>query len=167
MCMAAQDSVPYPVVGFVSPWLKYGEAFWYFTIPKLLNSKERKEYSLFLGERTGKTTMSRLFFVIVGCLEIGIERCSKRLCEGQWYSWKSLFEKPLEAVFKENSWSFDLRHSGLLSIDSVPSLFLGCYYRWWQNQCVSRSVKIFIDYRDFPLVPLPVSSGLSLSIVGR
>jgi len=111
--------------------------------------------------------MSRLIFVIVGYLEIGIERCWKRLFEGQWYSWKSLFEKPLEAVFKENSWSFDLRHSGLLSIDSVPSLFLGCDYRCWQTQCVSRSVKIFIDCRDFPLVPLPVSSGLSLPLVGK
>ena len=105
--------------------------------------------------------MSRLFFVIVGYLEIGIERCWKRLCEGQWYSWKSLFEKPLEALFKENSWSFDLRHSGLLCIDPVPSLFLECYYL--QTKCVSRSVKILIDYRDFPLAPLPVSSSLSLS----
>jgi uncharacterized membrane protein len=73
--------------------------------------------------------MARLFFVIVGCLEIGIERCWKRLCEGQWYSWKSLFEMPLEALFKENSWSFDLRHSGLFCIDPEPSHFLGCYYR--------------------------------------
>jgi len=72
--------------------------------------------------------MTRLFFVIVGCLEIGIERCSKRLCEGQWYSWKS-FEMPLEVLFKENSWSFDLRHSGLFRIDPEPSLFLGCYNR--------------------------------------
>jgi hypothetical protein len=100
--------------------------------------------------------MSRLFFVIVGCLGIGIERCWKRLFEDQWYSWKSLFVKPLDALFKENSWSFDLRHSGLLCIDPVPSLFLGFYYRWWQTKCVSRRVKIFIDYRDFPLVPLPV-----------
>ena len=107
--------------------------------------------------------MSKLFFVIVGCLEFGIERCSKKLCEGQWYSWKSLFEKPLEALFKENKRSFDLRHSGLLYIDPVPSLFLGCYYRWLQTTCVSRSVKILIDYRGFPLAPLPVSSGLSLS----
>jgi hypothetical protein len=107
--------------------------------------------------------MTRLFFVIVGCLEIGIERCWKRLCEGQWYSWKSLFEKPLEALYKENSRFFDLRHSDLLCIDPVPSLFLGCYYRWLQTKCVSRSVKILINYRDFPLAPLPVSSGLSLS----
>jgi hypothetical protein len=107
--------------------------------------------------------MTRLFFVIAGCLEIGIERCWKRLCQGQWYSWKSLLEKPLEALFKENSWSFDLKHSGLLCIDSGPSLFLGCYYWLLQTKCVSRSGKILIDYRNFPLVPLPVFSGLSLS----
>jgi hypothetical protein len=111
--------------------------------------------------------MSRLFFFIVGCLKIGIERSWKRLCEGQWYSWKSLFEKPLEALFNETSWSFDLRHSGFLCIDPVLSLFLGCYYRWWRTKCISRSDKIFIDFRDFQLVPLPVSSGLSLSLTGR
>ena len=83
--------------------------------------------------------MARLFFAIVGCLEIRIERRWKRLCEGQWYSWKSLFEKPLEALFKENRWSFGLRHSGLLCIDPVPSLFLGFYYRWLKIKCVSRS----------------------------
>jgi hypothetical protein len=108
--------------------------------------------------------MIRLLFVIVGCLEIGIEPCWKRLCEGQWYSWKSLFEKPLEALFKENRWSFNLRHSGVLCIDPEPSLLLGCYYRWLQTTCVSRIVKILIGYRDFPLVPLPVSSSLSLSL---
>ena len=73
--------------------------------------------------------MARLFFVIVGCLEIGIERCWKRLCEGQGYSWESLIEMPLGALFKENSWSFDLGHSGLFRIDPEPSLLLGCYYR--------------------------------------
>ena len=111
--------------------------------------------------------MSRLSFVIVGCLEIGIERSWKRLCDGQWYSWKSLFEKPLEVLFKENNWSFDLRHSSVLCIDPLPSLFLECNDRWWQTQCISRSVKNFIDFRDFRLVPLPVSSGLSLSLPGR
>ncbi len=37
--------------------------------------------------------MTRLFFVIAGCLEIGIERCWKRLCQGQWYSWKIIVGK--------------------------------------------------------------------------
>jgi len=106
--------------------------------------------------------MARLFFVIVGCLEIRIERRWKRLCEGQWYSWKSLLERPPEPLFKENRWSFDLKHSGLLSIDLVPSLFLGCYYQWFQATCDSRSAKALIDNRDFPLAPLPVSSGLPL-----
>jgi hypothetical protein len=110
--------------------------------------------------------MPRLFFVIVGCLEIRIERRWKRLCEGQWYFWKSLLERPLEPLFKENRWSFDLRHSGLLYIDLVLCLFLGCYYRWFQTTCDSRSAKVLIDHRDFPLVPLPVSSSLALSLPG-
>ena len=54
--------------------------------------------------------MLRFFLVMMGCMEIGIERCWKQLCGGQWSSWKSLFEQPQEALFKENSWMFHLRY---------------------------------------------------------
>ena len=107
--------------------------------------------------------MTRLWFVIVGYLGIGIERCWKRLCEGQGYSWTSWFLRPLEALSKENSWSFDLKHLvGWCVIDPVPSLFC-VHHQWWlQAECLSKSVKTLMNFQAFPLVPLPVSSSRSL-----
>lgn len=108
--------------------------------------------------------MNRLWFVIVGCLGIGIERCWKRLCEGQGYSWTSWFLQPREALSKENSWSFDLKHSvGWCVIEPVPSLFSGHHQRWLQAECLSKSFKTLMNFQVFPLVPLPVFSSRSLS----
>ena len=71
-----------------------------------------------------------LLLVMMGCMEIGIERCWKQLYGGQWYSWKSLFEQPQEAQFKGNSWTFDVRCLGFLWIDPETPLFLGSYKRY-------------------------------------
>ena len=62
--------------------------------------------------------------VIAGCLGIGIERCWKRLFEDQWYFLKSWFVKPVAVLFKENSWSFDLKHLSLLGVIDHPGPFL-------------------------------------------
>lgn len=55
--------------------------------------------------------MTTEFLVIAGCLGIEIERCWKRLFEGQWYFLKLRFVKAGGALFKEDSWFFGLKHS--------------------------------------------------------
>ena len=108
--------------------------------------------------------MTTEFFVRAGWLEIGIERCWKRLCEGQWYSWKSRFVKPIEALFKENSQSFDLKYSVFwCEIDPGPSVFLEHQNWWLQAEPVSGSLRSLFDCRDFPLVYLPVPTRHSLA----
>ncbi len=108
--------------------------------------------------------MTTEFFVIAGYLGIGIERCWKRLCKGHWYSWKSRFVKPIEALFKENSQSFDLKHSVFgCVIDPGSSVFLE-YENWWlQAEPVSGSLRSLLDCRDFPFVHLPVPTRRSLA----
>lgn len=108
--------------------------------------------------------MTTEFFVIAGCLRIGIERCWKRLCEGQWYSWKSRFVKPFLALFKENSQSFDLKHSVFWCvIDPGPSVFLGHPNWWLQAESVSGSRRSLFDCRGVSPVHLPVPPGRSLA----
>jgi len=108
--------------------------------------------------------MTTEFFVIAGCLGIGIERCWKRPCEGQWYSWKSRFVKPIEALFKENSQSFDLKHSVFWCvIDPGPSVLLEHQNWWLQAEPVSGSRRSLFDCRDFSHVHLPVPASRSLA----
>ncbi len=104
--------------------------------------------------------MLRLILVIMGCMEIGIERCWKQLCGGQWSSWKSLFEQPQKALFKENSWIVTLRCFGLLAENP---LFLGYDKRWIQATCFSRNDNFLMNSQDLRVVPLPVFSSLSRS----
>ncbi len=107
--------------------------------------------------------MPSLLLVMMGSMKIGIERCWKQVCGGQWYSWKSLFEKPQEALFKGNYWEFDLKPSGHLCRKPEAPLFLGCDKQWVHTTCFSRNDNILMNSRDLPFVPLPVLSGLSLS----
>ena len=108
--------------------------------------------------------MTTEFFVIAGCLEIGIERCWKRLCEGLWYSWKSRFVKPIEALFKEKREFFDLKHSVFWCvIDPGPSVFLEHQNRWLQAEPVSGNLRALFYCRNFPLVYLPVPTRCSLA----
>ncbi len=107
--------------------------------------------------------MIRLLFVMMGCMKIGIERCWKQVCGGQWSSWKSLFEQPQEALFKENSWIFNLRCSGMLYRNSEAPLFLGWDKRWLHTTWFSRNYSILMNSQDLRFVSLPVFSDLSLS----
>lgn len=103
--------------------------------------------------------------VIAGCLGIGIERCWKRLFEGQWYFLKSWSVKPVAVLFKENSWSFDLKHLSLLGVidHSGPFVFFECQNWWLQAEPVSEDLGFFWYCRDFTCVHLPVPTCSSLA----
>ncbi len=111
--------------------------------------------------------MLRLFLVMMGCMEIGIERCWKQVCGGQWSSWKSLFEQPQESLFKENSWIVNLRCFGLLVRNPEKTLFLECDKRWIQATCFSRNDIFLMNSRDLRVVPLPVFQATLYQLLGR
>ena len=103
--------------------------------------------------------------VIAGSLGIEIERCWKRLFESQWYFLKSRFVKSVEDLFKENSRSFDLKHSALWCVidHPGPSAFFERQNWWLQAEPISESLRFFSYCRDFPRVHLPALSSLAFS----
>ena len=107
--------------------------------------------------------MTAEFLVIVGYLGIGTERCWKRLFEGRWYSWKLNFVKSFKALFKANTWSFDLK-SGVswFGIDLGSSLVLDRQHvEWVPEHVVFRYRALRRNSSRSPY--LPVSSRRFLS----
>ncbi len=109
--------------------------------------------------------MTTDFLVIAGCLGIKIERWWKRLFEDQWYFMESRFVNPVEALFKNNSRSFDLKHSALWCVRARcgPSTFFERQNWWWQAEPVSESPGPLSYCRDFPCVHLPLLTCSSLA----
>ena len=82
--------------------------------------------------------MTGRLLVIVGCMGMALERCWKRLCVSQWYSWKSNFVESLEALFKENSWSLNLKHAiHWCVVKPGPYLVLEQQHAWVQFERVA------------------------------
>ncbi len=109
--------------------------------------------------------MTTEILVIAGCLGIDIERCWKRLLEGQWYFLKSSLVRSVEALFKGNSRSFDLKHSALWCVidHHGPSAFFERQNWWWQDEPVSGRLGPLSYSRAFPRVHLSVPTRSSLA----
>jgi hypothetical protein len=111
-------------------------------------------------ERNGEPAMTGRFLVIVGCIGMALDRCWERLCTSRWYSWKSNFVKSLEALFKENSWSVDLKHA-MYWLKPGPLLVLERQHVYVQSERVAEQYKAL--RRSTRSLYLPGSSGRFLS----
>ncbi len=110
--------------------------------------------------------MTGYFLVIVGCMGMALERCWKRLCASEWYFWKSNFVKSLEALFKENSWSFDLKHAMYWClVKPGPFLVLERQHVWVQSERVAEQHRAL--RRSTRSLHLPGSSRRFLSDITR